>query len=313
MQYPWFSGPVALVLIALLGGCSTKGAVADGGGAAGADGADAGGMGGADSDDSGGTAAADIGPGGEGPICDGQPGVRLAVRIAGGGPIAPGTAMLADNGWQFLLVEGSCVAWILKSNNEPLRTITLSREREQRLADSLKVSQWSRIQVMPFGGCLDAPGISYRFGQSRIAGAVCGLRPDDPLNEINEAFRTELTELSAAASTLSGDVRYLIIADSGFRGGDNRAPVPWPLDLPIAPLALANGDRYSPGDSRLATGTDASRLRAIRTTALNGSAGNGTVFDYTPVKAADGSLYQLYVRDAVPLESPNGLLPVEVF
>lgn len=248
-------------------------------------------------------------------ICDGQPGVRLAVRIAGGGPAFPGTAMLSENGWQFLLVEGSCVAWILKSENEPLRTMTLSREREQSLIASLMLSQWSMFEGRHEGGCADAPGINYRFNQQRISGPVCGLRPGDPLQALNDAFNAQLASLSAVASAHSGDIRYLLVPDSGFGGSGSRTPIPWPLDVPAASVVFAQNPagQYNPGDSRLATGIDASRLRAIRTTALNGNAGNGTVFDFTPVVAADGVSYQLFARDAVPLENTNGLLPAEVF
>src|SRR3954469_19811967 len=46
-------------------------------------------------------------------ICDGSSDVRLAIQVGGGGQAAPGQSMLAENGWEFLLVDGSCVGWAL--------------------------------------------------------------------------------------------------------------------------------------------------------------------------------------------------------
>jgi hypothetical protein len=247
-------------------------------------------------------------------LCDGQPGVRLAVRVGGGGPAPAGQAMLGENGWQFLLVDGSCKAWILASHNEPLRTMTLSPVQEQRLLTALRPSRWSQFDGQPQEGCPDAPGISYRFDQHRISGPACGLSAGAPFGQLNDAFNTQLAALAASAPIFSGDIRYLVIQDPGTGTTFGRTPVPWPLDIPVAAVARPQdqGIQYIPGDSRQATGPDATRLRAIRTTALSGGAGNGMEFNFTPV-AADGISYQLFARDAVPLENANGLLPSDLF
>jgi hypothetical protein len=247
-------------------------------------------------------------------ICDGSGGVRLAVVIGGGGPAMPGTAMLSENGWRFLLVDGSCVAWILTSDNEPLRTLTVSGVEEQRLASALRLSNWTPFAGRHGGGCADAPGITYRFDRQRIDGAVCGLADDDPIQQLNAAFDTQVEELAATATAVSGDMRYLVLPDPGIGVGGNRATVPWPLDVPIESVALTEQQafQYMRGGSRRATGVDASRLRAIRTTALNAAATDGIVYDFTPVAAPNGVLYQLFARDSVPLENDNGLLPPDI-
>ena len=69
----------------------------------------------------------------------------------------------------------------------------------------------------------------------------------------------------------------------------------------------------SPGSSLRATGVDAARLRAIRATSLNGSAGSGSVNDFAYVVSTDGNVYQLFARDSVPYEMENGLLPAGTF
>lgn len=247
-------------------------------------------------------------------ICDGSSGVRLAVVVAGGGPILPGMAMLAENGWSFLLVDGSCNAWILTTHNDPLRTLVLSHDREQRLASQLRLSEWKTLEGSHAGGCPDAPGISYRFDSAPIYGSECGLSPGDPLQDLNTAFNAQIVELAAAATAVSGDMRYLLLPDLGKADGVARTSVPWPLDVPAESVALTQDQafRYTPGGSLRATGLDASRLRAIRTTMLNGSAGNGSVNDFTYVMSTNGNVYQLFARDSVPFEMDNGLLPAEI-
>jgi len=248
-------------------------------------------------------------------ICDGSGGVRLAVVVGGGGPAEPGIAMLAENGWRFLLVDGACNAWILTTQDDPLRTLVLSRAQEQRLASQLRLSEWKALEGSHAGGCLDAPGIGYRFDSSRIYGSECGLSPGDPLRDLNTAFDAQIVELASAATPVSGDMRYLLLPDVGPAGGAGRAPVPWPLVVTPESIALSQEQavQYNPGSSLRATGLDATRLRAIRAMRLNGSSGNGPVNDFAYVVSTGGIVYQLFARDSVPFEMENGLLPAGTF
>lgn len=59
-------------------------------------------------------------------ICTGGDEIRLAIRIAGGGQAYPGQDMLAQNGWSFLLVDGSCTAWVLQDYAGRLRRAVLT-------------------------------------------------------------------------------------------------------------------------------------------------------------------------------------------
>jgi hypothetical protein len=56
---------------------------------------------------------------------------------------------------------------------------------------------------------------------------------------------------------------------------------------------------------------DASRLRALRTATL--AAGATSPVDFTPIISSDGAVYQLFIRDAVPFENANGLVPNDLF
>jgi len=51
-------------------------------------------------------------------ICDGSSDIRLAIRVGCGGQAASGQAMLAENGWEVLLVDGSCISGVLRAAGE---------------------------------------------------------------------------------------------------------------------------------------------------------------------------------------------------
>jgi hypothetical protein len=232
--------------------------------------------------------------------------------LGGGGPSTAGISMLAENGWQFLLVDGSCHAWTLAAHTEPLRQVTLSREREEALSRALRLSEWNTFTGLHQGSCPDAPGVSYRFDQVRLSGGTCGLRAGDPLAEVNAAFFAQLKQLYAEATPSSGNVRYLLIRGEENAPGDNRAPILWPLAVNPELVSITRDEafQFMPGRSQLATGDDASKLRAIRST--HPSTASSPVPASTPIISADGVRFMLYVRDAVPFEAENGIIPNDV-
>lgn len=250
------------------------------------------------------------------PLCSGSAEVRLAARVAGGGPTPPGTNMLAENGWQFLLVDGSCNAWLLPGDNDELLHLTLSPTQEESLAQALKLGGWGEIAA-PAGGCSDAPDVTFRLDQQRLSGSACGAPPGSAWSDLIVAFHAQLDTLGALATPVGGDLRYLLFEDDGPPGFDRRMSVLWPLPIPPATAAVSSqaAFQYQAGSSRLATASDAAALRAIRTTSKNGAfaGGGGIVFDYTPVVDARGARYRLFIRDEVPLANGGGLFPVGTF
>jgi hypothetical protein len=160
--------------------------------------------------------------------------------------------------------------------------------------------------------------VSFRLDQQTLSGSACGAPAGSAWLELNGSFQTQLASLAAQATPAGGDVRYLLIDDDGSLANvDRRKPILWPLAIPAATVAIGQqaSFQYQPGGSHSATAGDAAALRAVRTTSKNGTVpgGGGTVFDYTPVVDAQGSLYRLYVRDEVPLAGADGLFPKDLF
>jgi len=221
--------------------------------------------------------------------------------------------MLAENGWEFLLVDGSCVGWVLGASGQPLVRTLLSADDERQLGDALHLSTWSAI-VPTIGGCADGPTNSYRFGEQRLTGSGCGGDGDahSAWAELNAAFSTQLERLAPLGQPWGGDLHYLVLPEQSQN--DPRAAVPWPLATSLSAVALPEDQlfNYRAGMSRRATGDDATKLRAIRTTS-NTPSSDGLTHDFTRVTDAGGANYQLYLRDALPFEQENGLLPASIF
>lgn len=244
-------------------------------------------------------------------ICDGGSGVRLAIQVAGGGQAAPGQLMLAENGWELLLVDGSCVGWVLRGSGEPLVRTVLSADDERQLGAALRLSMWSAIAPTA-GGCADGPTNSYRFGEQRLTGSGCGGDATSAWAQLNAAFDAQLDRLAASGQPLRGDLHYVVLPEQSQ--DDTRAPVSWPLDTALSAVALPADQlfNYHAGMSHRATADDATKLRAIRTTS-NLRSSDGLTHDFTRVTDASAANYQLYLRDALPFEGEDGLLPASVF
>jgi hypothetical protein len=241
-------------------------------------------------------------------ICDGSANVRLAVHTGGGGQTTVGRGMLSENGWRFLVVDGSCEAWILSTPGDALRHVTLSREQEEALSRALRLSDWNTL-VGQMGGCSDAPSISYRFDQQRVSGGTCGLEPGSPLLELNTAFDAQVDQLYAVATPSSGDVRYLVIRNDDSLVNEPRMPVLWPLAVPLESVSI-EASQYMPRQSQRATSDDAVKIRALLTT--HGVGRTAPTYDSVPVVGADGVPAALYARDAA-FKSENGLIPDDAF
>jgi hypothetical protein len=246
-------------------------------------------------------------------ICDGGSGVRLAASVSGGGNASEGQKVLSGNGWEFLIVDGTCHAWVLQTEYDPVRELQLSRNQERNLSLALDLADWSKLPTQTYGVCNDGPNITYRFDRTRFSAPGCGA--EGPIKALNVALDAQIAQLSATATPLSGDLRYQVFQNDDSLAQDHRAPVPWPLAVPLETISIARDDlsHFMSGQTQVATGDDAAKLRAIRTTRANGTVGDGRVLESTPVVGSDGIPTALYVRDATPFDGADGLITGDVF
>jgi hypothetical protein len=250
-------------------------------------------------------------------LCDGSDVIRLTGQVAGGGPIPFGTSMLVENGWQYLVVNGRCEAWILRDSKEPLRSLQLSKEQENAFVRDFRLSEWDSFRSPVGGGCPDASGINFRFGQHRYSGVTCGLDPAEPLVAFSDAFATQVERLYTSGVAVEADVRYLLVIEdpNNARDASYRNAPTWPLASAPQDVAVSVADAYHyvAGRSQRATGEGAGRLRAVRTSWLDGTIGAREASSFIPIADTNGARYELFARDAAPWEYENGLAPADVF
>ncbi|MDB4979562.1 MAG: hypothetical protein JWM82_314 [Myxococcales bacterium] len=253
-------------------------------------------------------------------LCDGSAGVRLAARVGGGGPVGLGRYMRSENGFEFLLVTGTCEAWVLPDDAQPLRHLTLTSAQESALVTDLRVARWSALAMRtpPAGGCSDASSLTYRFDQAHYQSPGCGVDPTDELALVDRAFDVKLQELAAAGAPAAGDARYLVLEGDGSTAADlyYKNPAPWPLGVAPATVAVPRDQIFSQpttGRSLRVSGDDARKLRALRADFLAGRIGNVMFEDYIPIVTTDSAYYELYIRDVSPFEGADGLIGPGIF
>jgi hypothetical protein len=245
-------------------------------------------------------------------ICDGRAGIRLAAAVRSDGPWVPaGLDMLSENGTQYLLVSGQCEAWVLSEVTAPVKRLTLSDEQAKSLARDFRLGEWSVISKG--GGCPDAGAVTFRFAKEQALGYQCGLDPGHPFAAMTAALLAHIESLYAKGVAVEGDARYLLAADSrdlpDSLGLYRNAPL-WPLATPPDTIAIPMKD-FLGGccQGRHATNDEASLLRALRTSWLDGSIGTATSQNFIPVVGTDGARFQLFVRDSSPWENASGRFP----
>ena len=213
--------------------------------------------------------------------------------------------MQGENGWQLLIVDGNCHAWALSEVAGHLRQADLDAQGEARLAQELKVETWKDLVPSAGGSCFDAPGLSLRFGDVRRDGPTCG--GGAVWEDLAATTSAQVIAITETGASVEGDLRYLVIAEAAKE--DARPAVTWPLATSLMSLAT-DSVTYTPGHSRAATGDDATALRAIRTIPERTAA---NYYGFTRVSDGDGRTYQVYMRDALPFEQENGLVPDGTF
>jgi hypothetical protein len=219
--------------------------------------------------------------------------------------------MLSENGWHYLLVSGQCEAWVLKDYATPLRHLMLSPEQAKSLARDLRLGEWSSFPPA-MRGCPDGSTVIFRFAKDRVHGIPCGLDPDHPVRGMSTALFAQIGNLYAAGAAFEGDVRFILGVDepSAPRPTDHYRDAPlWPLSTSPESIALSTNDlqSYRRGTSRHASGDEATLLRALRTSWLEGTIGS-KLSEFIPIVGADGARFHLYLRDSCPWENASGIL-----
>lgn len=247
-------------------------------------------------------------------LCDGSEGPRFQAQYGGSGQVLPGSQVLSENGHDFLVIDGQCHFWVQQEAFGDVRTGTLGDAEAARLVGDLRLEEWQGIAGRYQNSLCDGPWGLYRFDSYRVSVLpTCnGADSTKRVEWVRQAVRSAIESLHAAGTPAEGPVRYVLVSDPGeeFPPGSEayrNAPL-WPLETAAASLAISPmaANEYSAGQSRLSSGMDATRLRAIAVSYRGGEIGR-TYYGFIPIKDGEGRSYRFFVRDAIPLENDQGL------
>jgi hypothetical protein len=247
-------------------------------------------------------------------LCDGSTSIRFAYQVAGGGPVLPPSEVLYENGFTYLLVDGACHYWVLQDVYQEVREGDLSAPQAASLASDLRLGLWSSLPLTGSrAGCFDAPSAVLRFGDDRyVLPSACGPTDAGAATALATRVRGYVEKLYGGGTAVTGPVRYVLVSQDVDWGAAVQAQAKlWPLmDLATSvALTSAQAYMYQRGSARLASADAAASLRNLRNASATADV-RALTGGYLPVVDEDGGRYQLYVRDAIPLETAQGLLPL---
>jgi hypothetical protein len=230
---------------------------------------------------------------------------------------APGP-FLVENGAWFLYLRGDCRYWVLAGTVEPgfgeTREGVLEPNAEARLHDDLRYDEWPELAGVyaPEPPPADAgPPEVLTDLTNEIGCLICASLPDPKAAAVGAMFSAAWDWASALrqqGSPLTGPVRALAVEGSLAYSPYTGQVVPWTVGVPLSSLVVEASALWQ-GLGRLVDQPDAEVLRGWRNNQLAGMyhpADNGP---FIPVSDNGGPFFALYVRDALPFEADNGVVP----
>jgi len=248
-------------------------------------------------------------------VCGESGGGFVALQTMGG-QIALGDRVLAELGARYVVVDPSCRFVVYNSREARGGAVSgwLSDEQAQELASFLSLHEWSGLDSEYGWSVCD--GAVNRFVWGGRSVDLIPFCPESPIPGPPPSFRHDLQGLAAQlvsslgplGEPVAGPVRYLLFRGNHSTNADSQyvgAPA-WPLDTPPDSVAITREEAMSEEASvQTASGEDAELLRSLRAAFLNGEFGV-SYGAYVPIEQPDGQRFDLYVRDVVEFETPDG-------
>lgn len=250
-------------------------------------------------------------------ICDGSAGLRLAMVLGGGGLVA--NEIEREIGFRYLYVLGTCEFFALPGDADApwpdARTGIIDRETEEQLSRALDYGHLSDIAgAWDTGGVADGTTLSVTNGVQTVA-CYAGCEDAPPHAQALWSELGWIDTLWTAGQPLEGPLRVSVIgwADSTL----DELPVAWPL--PTDPWTIAlDGDVDPPPEAGATVlideASEVATLRELRRQYREDDLPDGipnalTAYGHlTFVDDGGQDVFQLWMRDALPIEDESGLI-----
>jgi hypothetical protein len=270
--------------------------------ACGGDDRDGGGGGGAEGDE-GAAGEADEGPVEPSPpvkICDGSSELRLAA-LFGSTWWSQAEAVSTENGHPFVYVDGTCRYWTSGVQGQALAG-TLGPEEEARLTSALHVASWSSFPREEWSGDVaDAPALVLWEPEALVScsGGCSGEQVPQPLGSVGLALYDENELLQQGAQPIDGLMRAYAAEVGPF--ADDVPILEWTFEPPISEFSFPASEGNAGTEPAVIDDPDA--VAALRAAWLEAQASRSV---FIAARDPDGAYYQLFARDVLPFEDPEG-------
>ncbi len=257
-------------------------------------------------------------------LCDGSNGLRLAYRVqAPIGRITPGEQVMAENGYDFLYLDGTCRYWVFPRKDyessddiwEDVVTGTLSAQQEQDLKTDLHVGEWHQWNKQTFvqRGTFDMSTETFWIPTAAFqCEGDCGSKRR---RRIESNVRSWIRTLAEQGTSVNGPLRVVAVEMPQEWLDQDRSypvqPAPSGLDIESNATSYAEARHMCYGQGFEVSNASVEILRKYRRDYRSGTYGDFWSYRYLPLKDTNGQIYMVYLRDSIPLEDADGLVELE--
>jgi hypothetical protein len=239
-------------------------------------------------------------------LCDGSQDLRLAWFLSNSGGLLR-TPFQIELGFSYLYVRGDCQYWVSTSGFESYHGV-LDAEQEAALAELVHYDDWEGLtQLWPEPEAYDVALMVVDDGHSEYSIGCLGECPvaPEPVLDMRAAYRDELASMAGVAERSTGPMRLLAMR---VLEGDPvpMHVVPWTVDIDLGAVAV---DYFATQEVGMSVLVDDPATLAQLHEFADEHADDLEQFGDFHVEVESGVIYELFVRDAVPFEGENGLIP----
>jgi hypothetical protein len=244
-------------------------------------------------------------------LCDGELDWRLVALTVPPSPrLEPGSQVVYENGALLILVRGDCELWVSGETPGELRHAMLMPSHASLLARDVQHASWHNYAGTWIGEAFDGPTLVLHDGMAwTVCHQLCvGARLPEELARIRPALEESLPGLRAAATPVSGPVRFMAVQVTPGNEPVGREPFLWNFESPLAEVSLTEGEAIAAPYGSGIVLEDLERADRLRRAWREAQRGGHS---YLAVIDPGGRWYRVYLRDVLPFEDPSGLIFAE--
>lgn len=238
---------------------------------------------------------------------------------------APGHSMFEENGWRYFVIDRSCRFYVMDgTDGDPTNryygladvyTGTITDKEANAVKESLSMDTWSDHYGTEYRSDEEDCGIAYFFDTQGTFGCKCNCREFQEPSRISDVGATIAEMLVDMGTPATGPLRVITMPyddDCCFSYVDGEDPQRVPVGFDPATIAIdpCTDDPDTASQSHLLDGNLAADLRSIRQDYREEllSDYEDVAFYRVPMDTSSREIYDVFMRDYIPLENDKGIL-----